>query len=50
MEDFFMLDRGLRARRLSRMRTPALARGWLFVMNVSLESLEAFFRKFVRNG
>lgn len=48
MEDFFRARRGKRARALAGERTPDLAREWCFRMNMSLESFEQLFRKFVR--
>jgi DNA-binding transcriptional ArsR family regulator len=48
MEDFFLVDHGMRASQLSKRRTPPLARKWFFWANLSLESLESSFRKFIR--
>lgn len=47
-EDFFVLERGRRAQTLAEQRSPALARAWGFRMNMSLESFQATFDKFVR--
>lgn len=47
VEDFFRLDRGERARKLAGRNTPALAKRWLYRMNMPLESFESTFRKFV---
>lgn len=46
-EDFFVLERGRRARKLAEKRTPSLAREWHFRMNMTLESFRAPFEKFV---
>lgn len=47
VEDFFRMDRGERARELAERNTPALAKRWLYRMNMPLESFESTFRKFV---
>lgn len=47
-EDFFLLARGGRARRLAERRTPPLARRWRFRMNMPMESFESLFEKHVR--
>jgi hypothetical protein len=46
-EDFFLPERGARARKLAEEDTPDLARKWFFRMNMPLASFKAFFRKFV---
>lgn len=45
-QDFFLLDRGPRARRLAEENTPRVAKDWLYRMNVTLESLQGHFDKF----
>lgn len=45
MEDFFLLNRGERARRLADQNTPKLARAWLFRINMSLESFRTCLQK-----
>ena len=45
VRDFFLTEHGVRARRLAQKRSPALARQWLFWMNMPMESFESFFRK-----
>ena len=44
-EEFFLLPRGDRARRLAEENTSELARKWLFRMNLPMDSFESFFRK-----
>ena len=44
--DFFTLPLGRRARKLAEENTPALAKRWLFRMNMPLQSFESMFRKF----
>jgi DNA-binding transcriptional ArsR family regulator len=46
-EDFFLRERGPRARALAERRTPSLARQWRFRMNMPLESFESHFGKHV---
>ncbi len=46
-QPFFLLPRGRRARRLAEERTPEVARSWRFRMNMSYESFESTFRRFV---
>ncbi len=48
MENYFLLPEGPRAARLTELRTPALARRWLFRMNMPMEAFESQFRKFWR--
>jgi hypothetical protein len=45
-EDFFVLERGRKARELAEKRTPSVARDWRFRMNMPLESFQAPFDKF----
>lgn len=45
-EDFFVLERGRRARALAERNTPRLAKMWLFRMNMSLESFRTHLEKF----
>lgn len=49
-QDFFLLDRGPRARRLAEENTPRVARDWLYRMNATLENLQAHFDKFLPRG
>ena len=46
-EDFFLVQRGERARRLAGKNTPPLAREWSYRMNLTLESLQGHLNKFV---
>jgi len=48
--DFFTAQRGEYARRLAELRTPALARAWHYRMDISLDSFESLFNKFVASG
>lgn len=48
MENYFLEMEGPRAARLTVLRTPALARRWLFRMNMPMETFESHFRKFWR--
>jgi hypothetical protein len=45
-QDFFELPRSTFGRRLSEVRTPAVARAWGFRMNMELPTFEAMFEKF----
>lgn len=47
VEDFFLFEQGERAWRLAEENTPALARKWLFRLNMPFEAFESTFRKFV---
>lgn len=46
VEDFFLLPRGDRARRLAEERTPAQGKRWLFRMNMPMDAFESLYRKF----
>lgn len=49
--DFFSADRTSQAsRELAERNTPSLARQWHFRMNMSLETFESTFRRFVHSG
>ncbi|MBI2931296.1 MAG: winged helix-turn-helix transcriptional regulator [Planctomycetes bacterium] len=48
-EDFFLLPRSDRARKLAEENTLRPARAWLFRMNMPMESFESPFRKFVQS-
>lgn len=49
MENFFLVARGERARRLAEENAPRPARDWHFRMNLPMESFESLFRKFVKS-
>jgi hypothetical protein len=46
-QDYFLLRRGKRARKLADEKTPPLAREWHFRMNMTLDQFKSHFNKFV---